>query len=410
MFGLKRPALKIVPPAPSEVVAAPYAAQRSEGRPELRAADDAAPAQDGNRQDGSGPGKAGPDRAGIELLSQWLGLSEGQRRVLDFLSGEIGDVAGDMDASVRDFSGRFQNMAQVSRQQMDTIRQLAATATTLEFDGQSISIERMTTDLSTTISEFVEKIVYLSSRGVSMVYTLDDVLGELKQVEGSIAQIDKINRQTNLLALNAKIEAARAGELGRGFAVVATEVQELAKLVDAMSTDLKRQIASVSAGLGRGYSLLQEIATTDMSEANLFADDRIHAMMQAMIDQNARFSAALEETARASEMLANDISGSIVGLQFQDRAKQRLDNVRETLTSVAEEVEALERDTHVACPIEVADAARARALFERVADHSTLGAVRDRFARAVGLPTHGAAETLRTTPTDPSDDGGIELF
>ena len=342
-------------------------------------------------------------RVAVEFLQKWLGLSDAQRRSLEFLCGEIDHVCDDMAGSVETLTGRFQNMADVSRRQMDVVHDLAQHSGAIELNGERIPIEAMATDLAATISEFVQKIVHMSSRGVSMVYTLDDVLSELKMVEGSIGQIEKINRQTNLLALNAKIEAARAGEVGRGFAVVATEVQELARSVDAMSVDLKTHIANIAGGLNKGYVLLQEIATTDMSEANLFADSRINAMMAVLVQQSGRLGRALEETANASKVLTNDIGAAVFGLQFEDRAKQRLQHIGNALRILESFGGQLERDSVAGVGVVAADDGIGREMVERITAEATLGAVRERFVREVA-----GLDTASTQPAD--DDDGVELF
>ncbi len=67
-------------------------------------------------------------------------------------------------------------------------------------------------------------------------------LGESSQEIGEIVElISDITEQTNVLALNAAIQAASAGEAGRGFSVVADEVQRLAE----RSGEATKQIAAI---------------------------------------------------------------------------------------------------------------------------------------------------------------------
>src|SRR5262249_12108596 len=147
-------------------------------------------------------------------------------------------------------------------------------------EGEVISLTELANSLGETFSQLVGKIMGLSSRGVSMSHALDDVMKELKSVETSLTEIDKINRQTNLLALNAKIEAARAGEAGRGFSIVADEVRDLAQTVNNLSSMIKRQINLIGAGLRNSHTLLKDIACVDTSEENLNAHARINTVMK----------------------------------------------------------------------------------------------------------------------------------
>jgi hemoglobin-like flavoprotein len=90
----------------------------------------------------------------------------------------------------------------------------------------------------------------------------------LQQLDGEISQLDlfsrdieMIARQTRLLALNATIEAARAGDAGRGFAVVAGEVKSL-------SSDTESATKQISEVLGRLRSRMEQLEKIERATAS----------------------------------------------------------------------------------------------------------------------------------------------
>jgi small-conductance mechanosensitive channel len=109
--------------------------------------------------------------------------------------------------------------------------------------------------------------------------------------------------------------------------VVADGVRDLAKSVNTLPATIRGQINSISAGLVKTYDLIKELTTIDTSEENYTADSRIESMMQHLVEQNLRFAAVLKQTVATSESIAQDVSSAVVRMQFQDRAKQRLENV-----------------------------------------------------------------------------------
>lgn len=345
-------------------------------------------------------------KAALGLLSQWLGLSETQKGALEVLTGVLHDLSGLIDHNVGDVSRRFQSLESTSREQTAAVQQLADAVQTVELgNGEAVALASVVEGLRGTVSEFVEKIVYLSSRGVTLVYKLDDVLGDLNGVHGSIASIEKINRQTNLLALNAKIEAARAGSAGRGFAVVADEVRELASSVDKLSGSLKGQIATISAGIHDCYGILQEIAGTDTSEQNLVANSRITTMINALLTQNMQFAAALDRSAGAANSIADDIAAAVVGMQFQDRALQLIENVSGTLNIAIGGLGTLSGDTTARIPLQ-ASYDQADAMADRMLDGCKLADVRQRLARQ--FDQQGNPPLAATA--EPVNDTRIELL
>ena len=291
---------------------------------------------------GNDPHHSYPTQAEIDLfLKRWLGFSGAQSRTLQALVGEIHTVSSDIQSNVAEVSNRLETIVATTREQTATVHELVTSIQGVNLDGEIIHLPHLAENLGEMLSELTQKILSLSTRGVSMSSALDGVLKELSSVEGSVAGIDKINKRTSLLALNAKIEAARAGEAGRGFSVVADEVRELANAVNQLAVQIKRQIGNIGAGLRNTHMLLTEVSTVHMSEDNLYAYSRIKTVMRCLVEQNAHYAGTLKQTAAATEKIAADVSAVIVGMQFEDRAKQYLDNVCTAIEAVTAAIDDL---------------------------------------------------------------------
>jgi len=339
------------------------------------------------------------------FLRRWLGLSAVQRRALDAVIKEIAIASGDVESNVKGLSQRLQSIAGTAREQATTVQNLVASIQAVQLDNEVIPLSDVAASLGDTLSGLDGKITLLSSRGASMSSALNGVLSELKSVETSVAQIDKINKQTNLLALNAKIEAARAGEAGRGFSVVADEVRELAKTVNELSALIRGQIGSISTGLHASHELLREIASVDRSDENIDANARIKTIMRCLVEQNARYAGVLQQTAETTERINRDVSAAVVGMQFQDLAKQRLENVNGAIAAVGEGIAELRDKTAQATGTAASEDRSDREWVERMLAGCTLSEVRHRLAAQIqGAPSH-AAETAAAAADD-----GIELF
>ncbi|MCB2015303.1 MAG: methyl-accepting chemotaxis protein [Sphingobium sp.] len=79
----------------------------------------------------------------------------------------------------------------------------------------------------------------------------DDILRlafEASRITGEkIAVIDKIMTRTQILSMNARLEATRAGDAGRGFQIVAKEMGAVTDEVNALSAQLRQEIADNTA-------------------------------------------------------------------------------------------------------------------------------------------------------------------
>ncbi|MDP2004130.1 MAG: methyl-accepting chemotaxis protein [Rubrivivax sp.] len=144
--------------------------------------------------------------------------------------------------------------------------------------------------------------------------------------------VSKIARQTNLLSINAAIEAARAGPSGRGFAVVAGEVRRLS----AESGETGRRI-------GQQVNAFGDVVTEALTRAtrNTETDTQVihasEATINTVVEQVDAAVAqlherAVEQSARG-ELVKAQVEQLMVAFQFQDRVKQIMDQVHDSIHS-----------------------------------------------------------------------------
>ena len=340
------------------------------------------------------------------LLAQWVSLAEVQQRVLRSICAEVTTTSTFVETHADDIGGRFQQLAHSAREQTGTVAMLTEVADSVAVDGAKVSFSDITELLTTTFNDIVAKIIMLSRNSMAVVYALDNVMNDLTQVEQCIGRIDKITKQTNLLALNARIEAAHAGEAGKAFRVVADEMRDLSQSVQTLADAVRTSVSTISIGIRGGHGTLRELATMDMS-TNIMAKDRLDQLIVALLQRNDQIGSLVAEASREAGGISTDISRMVVNMQFQDRTKQRLENVVDALSVIIDGLRDLSVKTDGISPTEK-DAAGQIEWLKRLAARYTLGEMRERFITRV---LEGrAAEAEKPEADEPSDPGSVELF
>lgn len=142
------------------------------------------------------------------------------------------DVSNQITTAVDEMNIGLNQQARASQDclnQMDELSQRITVAvnTVKKMDGITNNTKNVILDGISTMDELTGKMADTTNITRNVTSNIKDLEGSLAQVERFVDTINEIAEETSLLALNASIEAARAGEAGRGFAVVAQSVSSL---------------------------------------------------------------------------------------------------------------------------------------------------------------------------------------
>ncbi len=355
----------------------------------------------------SGPA---PHGAALDLVRNWLNLSELERRTFAALTRELTISSDLVESSTEDLSERFQALAVLAQAQMGRVEAVISIANTIEVAGEAQRVDLAMRSVEDILRKIIETILSVSKHAMRMVYALENVKRDVDAAELCVVEIEKINTQTRYLALNAAIEAARSGSAGAAFQVIASEIKELSCATEEISKQVRTRIASVTQGVRNGHAVLQEIATLDMSE-HIMAKDRLDALVTALIEQNDAFGKLLGNTAESSVEMSQTIDQLITGMQFQDRTKQHLAQVTDAMGVLSEASLSMQQATLTQYPGIFEAGAIDQGWLERLLDRQVLGTVKKRLLTRLlgqddGLEDHAGSQSA----DDAGGSGDIELF
>src|SRR4051812_20773085 len=333
----------------------------------------------------------------VALLQRWMSVAEMQQRVIQVLVGEIAHTSGLIETEADDLSDRFRRLAVSTRQQTERVDSLTLLATGIEVKGEAVPIRAITELLESTLSDIVRKILLLSKDSMTMVYALGELNANVERVEGCMEQLSAINSTTNMLALNARIEAERAGSAGAAFRVVANEVRELSKATQNLSANMNQTLKSLTEGIADGHVTMKRVATIDMSD-NLAAKERLERFLTALLQRGSAMESIVANAAREAGIICSDVDAMVTGIQFQDRTKQRLEHVVDTLQVVSQAIEEVKQGTTTALPELAGTSPPDTSWVKHLLERYTMSEVRERFVAELleGKPVAWPEDSVAT--------------
>ena len=254
-------------------------------------------------------------KAEAELAAPTSKLDQLTRAIVPLWAGQTSQARLQTEEAINGLTARFAGMQRELK--------VAAGASSV---ASNHSIQAAIQEGETSLASIVTSLNSGRQARGEHLQRISQLAGFTEELSEMSAEVASIASQTNLLALNAAIEAAHARDLGKGFAVVADEVRKLSERSGTTGNQISHRVEAVNRVL---QETLAQSETFHAREASLIQHSE--STIQAVI---ARFSETAQILADSAEHLEGvngrvqeEISETLVHLQFQDRVGQILQSV-----------------------------------------------------------------------------------
>ncbi len=209
--------------------------------------------------------------------------------------------------------------------------------------AESAEIRSSGTSTVSSISESLDNMShYIRSRATEAAQQKNKIMtiiNEAASLSKLTSLVKSIASQTNLLAINAAVEAARAGSHGRGFAVVSEEVRKLSTDSEKAAIEIEDRINDLMTSIETNMSSLVDEKESKKSAEGLtqFANEvkGISGLYSRTESLNSQMLEALEKDL---ELITFSVMNAMGGVQFQDITRQRLEQIRNGLDTISQQV------------------------------------------------------------------------
>ncbi len=272
-----------------------------------------------------------------ELTQTAVDALDAYARAREVLQGQLSGVTQVTEDAARNIVERFKGLDELVGDMTSKIF-----AAMEEIEALS---RRMREDREKNIQAVQGLEAYLANRQTALQKEwrhIEEVLDRAEDPRNFTEVVEDIASQTNLLALNAAIEAARAGEAGRGFAVVAKEIRDLsqksAEAAQRIERGLSELVATVRTKFGHQ---LQDEGRNEQIRGLREAGEMLRGLGEVASEVPSVVQEVLASTREANKELGRQVMEGLASIQFQDIARQRLEQVAGALDEMSNHADLL---------------------------------------------------------------------
>lgn len=245
---------------------------------------------------------------------------------LQAIDAEIARTQSLMRDSVGLLTQGLQTIAAQSDVQQGILREVLVRASHQE-GSDDFDVRHFAEDVGQLLGEFVDMLIQVSVQSLTALHNIDDMVDQTEAIFEAVDEVQGLAKKTNLLALNASIEAARAGEAGKGFGVVADEVRKLAQVSTKINERIRERMQGAKESIVRVRETVSGMAARDMNEC-LVAKDRVQVLLEGVEAVNNDLTVHAVSMSEVAQSIEAAVRDSIRSLQFEDIARQALDDAR----------------------------------------------------------------------------------
>lgn len=259
-----------------------------------------------------------------EVAQFFAGLDELEQEITSLWARQIDSVREDSNRAIVELSQRFSGIVDKLGSAVDASERSAGSN-----DGAR-GLGAVFAHSETSLNAVTQSLRTAMGRGDEMLGSVGNLAQFIERLREMAASVSSIAHQTNMLAINATIEAAHAGDAGRGFAVVANEVRSLSALSGETGREMGRQVEAISAAIHAAIDGAEAFTREDAaSVAN--AEQSIAGVLDMFRRVTGELAGSAAQLRATGAEIRGEVAEALVLLQFQDRASQILDHVRNNI-------------------------------------------------------------------------------